>query len=89
MRRKEEKGEKGVKIEKKKRKNCEREGGKLETEVGKAIKRGEDLFFFFFFSFFFFLLSSNPGKGNISFLSSKAPSTHLQFIVWFIFLYLE
>ena len=28
-----------------------REGGELLMEVGKVIKRGEDLFFFFFFSF--------------------------------------
>ena len=36
-----------MKIEKKRRK-IKREGGKLEMEVGKVIKRGEDLFFFFF-----------------------------------------
>ena len=46
---------KGVKIEKKRRKvgKGKREGGKkMEIEVGKVIKRGEDLFFFFFFFFF-------------------------------------
>ena len=30
---------KGVKIEKKRRKNGKREGGKMEMEVGKVIKR--------------------------------------------------
>ena len=42
---------KGVQIEKKRRKIVKREGGKLEMEVGKVAKRGEDLFFFFFFCF--------------------------------------
>ena len=37
----------------KKKENCKREGGKLEMEVGKVVKWGEDLFFFFFFFFFF------------------------------------
>ena len=38
-----------------KKENCKREGGKFEMEVGKVIKRGEDLFFFFssFFGFHF------------------------------------
>ena len=40
------KGKRGENWEEKKE-NCEREGGKLELEVGKVIKRGEDLFFFF------------------------------------------
>ena len=31
-----------------KKENCKREGGKLEMEVGKVIKRGEDFFFFAF-----------------------------------------
>ena len=31
-----------------------REGGKLKMEVGKVLKRVEDLFFFFFFFFFCF-----------------------------------
>ena len=50
-----EKG-KGVKIEKKNRRkeNYKREGGKLEMEVGKVIKSGEDFFFFFFFFLFAF-----------------------------------
>ena len=45
------KGKRGENWEKKE--NCKREGGKLEMEVGKVIKRGEDLFFFFFFAFHF------------------------------------
>ena len=51
---------KGVKIEKKRRKIAKREGGKwkIENEVGKVIKRGEDFFFFFFFFFFFSLLKT-------------------------------
>ena len=44
---------KGVKIEKKRRKIVKREGGKLEMEVGKVIKRGEELFLFIFFFFAF------------------------------------
>ena len=36
-----------------KKENCKREGGKLEMEVGKVIKRGEDLFFCFCFCFLF------------------------------------
>ena len=47
-------------------KNCKREGGKLEIKVGmkvgKAIKRGEDLFFSFFF---FFLLFTFENDGNL------------------------
>ena len=56
------KGKRGENWEEKKE-NCKREGGKLETEVGKAIKRGE-LFFFFFF-FFFFLLFTFENDGNL------------------------
>ena len=41
------KGKRGENWEEKKE-NCEKEGGKLELEVGKVIKRGEDHFFFFF-----------------------------------------
>ena len=44
-----EKG-KGVKIEKKRQKIVKGKLEILEMEVGKVIKRGEDLFFFFFFS---------------------------------------
>ena len=40
-----------MKIEKNRRKIVKRKCGKLEMEVGKVIKRGEDLFFFFFFTF--------------------------------------
>ena len=54
-----------MKIEKKRRKICEREGGRrLDLEVGKAIKRGEDLFLSFFF-FFFFLLFTFENDGNL------------------------
>ena len=53
-------GKRGENWEEKKE-NCKREGGKLEMEVGKVIKRGEDLvfclfvclFWFFFFAFHF------------------------------------
>ena len=50
---------KGVKIEKKRRKieNWKREGGKLKMEVGKVLKRVEDLLFCFCFCFFFFCFS--------------------------------
>ena len=41
------KGKRGENWEEK-TENCEGEGGKLELEVGKVMKRGEDLFFFFF-----------------------------------------
>ena len=49
------KKEKGVKIEKKRRKIVKGkvENWKLDMEVGKVIKRGEDPFFFFFFFFAF------------------------------------
>ena len=50
--RQEKKG-KGVKIEKK-RKKIAKGIWKLEMEVGKVLKRGEDFFFIFHFSFFFF-----------------------------------
>ena len=43
-----------MKIEKKRRKIVK---GKVEMEVGKVLKRGEDPFFFFFFFFFFFCFS--------------------------------
>ena len=48
-------GKKGENWEEKKEKkeNCEKEGEKLELEVGKIIIRGEDFFFFFFFFFAF------------------------------------
>ena len=48
-----EKGKRGENLEEKKE-NGKREGGKLEMEVGKVIKRGEDLFLFFFFLLFTF-----------------------------------
>ena len=45
-----EKGKRGENWEEK-NENCKREGGKVEMEVGKVIKSGEDLFFFFFLFF--------------------------------------
>ena len=44
---KKKEGKKGENWEEK-NENCKREGGKLEMEVGKIIKSGEDLFFFAF-----------------------------------------
>ena len=55
-RRQGKKGKRGENWEEKKE-NCKRERGKLEMEVGKVIKRGEDFFFFFFFFFFFLLFT--------------------------------
>ena len=54
IRKKERHGKKG-KGEKLRRKEgkCKREGGKLEMEVGKAIKKRQRTFFFFFFFFAF------------------------------------
>ena len=44
-----EEGKRGENWEEKKE-NWKREGGKLEMEVGKVIRRGKDFFFFFCFS---------------------------------------
>ena len=45
------KGKRGENLEEKKEK-CKREGGKLEMEVGKFIKSGEDLFSLVYFCLF-------------------------------------
>ena len=64
-----EKNGKGVKIEnwEEKKESCKRGGGKLEMEVGKVIKRGEDpfLLFFFFVLFCFFLLFTFENNVNL------------------------
>ena len=52
-------GKKGKRDEnwEEKKENCKREGGKLEMEVRKVIKRGEDPFFFQFWKWQKFVLS--------------------------------
>ena len=42
-----------------KKENCKREGGNLEMEVVKVVKRGDDFFFFFFFFFLLFTFENN------------------------------
>ena len=54
------KGKRGENFEEKKE-NCKREGGKLEMEVIKVTKSGEDLFFFFF-------LFTFENEGNLFFV---------------------
>ena len=56
-----------------KKENCKREGGKLEMEVGKVVKRETEVrtFFFFFFFFFFAFHFWNLKTPEICFLSIK------------------
>ena len=63
------KGKRG-KNEEEKKENCRREGGKLEMEVGKVIKSGEN-FFFFFLIFYWEHFTLGKKSGKTTFPSQK------------------